>query len=151
MKRLITSTLLLVLIASCKDVKEPTFEQVENLKIGKPGLSETDLSVDLRFNNSNSFGMRIKSVDCDLYLDSVFAGHFTNSQPVSIKANQSFVIPFSGKAQTMIMVQQSSKAFQGKESYIKVQGSARVGRSGLFKTIPVLYTDTLLLSNYIKF
>lgn len=135
----------LVLLVACTDVKEPVFENVENLKIGKLNLAETDLSADLRFTNANNFGLKLKTLDCDLYLDSSFLGHFSNTEPVKIPARSAFLLPLSGQARTLLLMEQTRKAFAGKESHVRVEGKARVGRSGFYKTIPINYTDTLLI------
>jgi LEA14-like dessication related protein len=150
MKTLLPIVLLSLLLISCKDARQPLFEDVENVKVGKPGLVETSLSADIRFNNINSFGMRVKKIDCNLYVDSNFIGHFTNTQPVSIRAKQSFVLPLSGQAQTLLLMEQTRKGFVGQESIIRVEGKARVGRSGFYKTIPFVYLDTLVLSTLLK-
>jgi LEA14-like dessication related protein len=150
MKPLLLVLSLCLLIISCKDARQPIFENVENVKVGKPGLVETSLSADIRFNNTNSFGMRVKKIDCKLYVDSNFIGHFTNTQPVSIRAGKSFVLPLSGQAQTLLLMEQTRKGFIGQESIIRVEGKARVGRSGFYKTIPFVYMDTLVLSSLLK-
>lgn len=140
--------LLLVFAGSCKDSKDPVFENVENIKLGKLGLTDTELSADLRFTNTNGFGFRVKSVDCDLYVDSAYLGHFSNSDPVRIPARKSFVLPMSGQVKSLVLMQQTQKAMKGKESIIQVTGSARVGRIGIYKTIPVSYKDTVLLKDF---
>lgn len=135
---------------SCNDVKQPVFENVENVKLGKMGLAETNLSANIRFNNLNSFGMRVKKVDCDVYVDSTYMGHFSNTEPVRIKPKQSFVLPFAGQAQTLLLMAQTKKGMDGKESYVRIEGNARVGRSGIFKTVPFVYRDTLVLTELLK-
>jgi LEA14-like dessication related protein len=150
MKVALYCLLLSVFASSCKDSKDPVFENVENIKLGKLGLTDTELSADIRFTNTNGFGFRVKSVDCDLYVDSAYLGHFSNSDVVRIQARQSFVLPMNGQVKSLVLMQQTQKAMKGKESIIQVTGSARVGRMGIYKTIPVKYNDTVLLKD-IKF
>jgi LEA14-like dessication related protein len=150
MKATILVFLLSLMIISCKNPIEPVFEHVENLKLGKPDLTETALSVDVRFNNLNSFGARIKTIDFDLYVDSSFIGHFTNTRPVRIRGRESFILPLSGRAQTLQLMQQTSKAFAGQKAVIRVEGKARVGRSLFYKTITFNHADTLFLKDIIK-
>ncbi len=145
MKILLSTLLLMILVSSCSDVKDPVFEDVENFKLGKMNVSETTLAADLRFNNTNSFGFRLKKIDCKLYVDSSYLGHFTNAEPVRIPAKGNFILPLTGTAQTMTLMQQSGKAFSGKPSLVRAEGTARVGKSGFYKTIPVSFSDTLLL------
>lgn len=148
MKVALFCLLLLVFASSCKDSKDPVFENVENIKLGKLGLTDTELSADIRFTNTNGFGFRVKSIDCDLYVDSAYLGHFSNSDPVRIPARKSFVLPMNGQVKSLVLMQQTQKAMKGKESIIQVTGSVRVGRIGIYKTIPVSYKDTVLLKDF---
>jgi LEA14-like dessication related protein len=132
-----------ILLSSCSDVKEPLFEEVENFKVGKVTFDEASLSANLRFNNPNSFGLKLKRIDCDLYVDSSFLGHFSNSEEVKIPALGTFILPVNGQAKTFALLEQSGKALSGKESFIRVVGTARVGRAGIFRNIPLDYSDSL--------
>jgi LEA14-like dessication related protein len=147
MRTLLTALLVILFLASCKDAKRPVFEDVENLKVGTPGINETPLTAGLRFSNPNSFGARLKAMNCSVYVDSVYLGKFTNLEPVRLQANKSFVLPLTGQVVTLVMMQQSMKAMSGKESIILVEGRARVGRAGFYKTIPFSYSDTLVLTS----
>ena len=145
MIRAIVAALTLLLFAACKDVKEPIFEDVDNLKMGKADLSTTSLSADVRFINPNRFGMHLKKLDCSVYVDTTYMGQFTNSSEVHIPARDTFHLPITGEVQTLKLLQYSRKVFLKEPSLIRVEGNVRVGRSGLYKTIPVSFTDTILL------
>jgi len=135
--------LLLILLSSCSDVKEPVFEEVENFKVGKMTFEEAALSANLRFTNPNSFGLKVKKIDCDLYVNSSLLGRFSNSEEVKIPASGSFILPVNGKAKTFVLLEQSGKALSGKGAFIRVKGTARVGRAGIFRSILLDYSDTL--------
>lgn len=147
MKVVLSIFLIAIFTCSCKNAKDPVFENVENFKLGKLGLIDTDLSADLRFTNMNGFGLRLKSIECDLYVDSSYLGHFVNADAIHIPARKSFVLPMNGQVKSLVLMEQTRKAFAGKQSIIQVTGKARVGRAGFYKTIPVKYNDTLLLSD----
>jgi LEA14-like dessication related protein len=142
-KTLVLTLLLTVLLTACNNVKEPVFEELQDFKVGKMTFEEATLSANLRFSNPNSFGLKLKRIDCDLYVDSSFLGHFSNSEEIKIPASGSFILPVSGQAKTLALLEQSGKAFSGKEAFIRVRGIARVGRSGIFKNFPVDYSDKL--------
>lgn len=142
-KASVFSILLSILLTSCSNLKEPVFEEVETFKVGKVTFDEAALSANLRFNNPNSFGLKLKKIDCDLYVDSSFLGHFSNSEEIKIPASGSFILPVIGQAKTFTLLEQSGKALSGKESFIRVKGTARVGRAGIFRSIPLDYSDTL--------
>ncbi len=102
---------LLVLVASnCKNLKDPVFEEMETMKLGKVGLDETTVSADLRFNNPNSFGLRLRQINCDLYIDSSYVGRFSNSEEVRVPARARFILPVSGQASTLELLKYSGIA-----------------------------------------
>ena len=132
-------------LSSCSEVKKPIFQDVEQVKLGKLGLTETTLSASLKFFNQNSYAFKVKSIDCNIYVDSVLLGHFNNAASVTAPRKDTFSLPVTGQVQTLLLIQQSRLAIEGKESFIRVEGSARVGRSGIYKTLPFTFRDTLVL------
>jgi len=132
-------------LSSCRDVKEPTFREVENLRIGKADLSSTSVTADIRFDNPNRFALQLRSIDCDVYVDSTFLGHFTNTEEVHIPSQQEFLLPVKGDVSTSQLISYSGRALLQIPSPIRVEGKARIGRSGFYKTIPFNYRDTIIL------
>lgn len=143
--RLFPGLLLALIMSSCSDVKEPVFQDVENLKLGTLGLDKATLSANIRFDNPNRFGLQLKQIDCEVYVDSTYLGHFANTSSVNIPARQAFLLPVQGEVQTIKLMEYSRKALMQEPSAVRVEGKARVGRSGLYKTIPFIYRDTILL------
>lgn len=132
-------------LVSCKDAIKPTFESVENFKPGQFGLAEMELSADIRFKNENTFGLKLKTIECDLYIDSVFAGHFNSIKPVKVRAKESFLLPVTGRASTLVIAENTKKAIEGKPAIVRVVGQARVGRFIFGRTVPFDYRDTIVL------
>ena len=136
---------ILGLFVSCKNVKEPIFENVENLKMGKFDFSSTTLSADIRFTNPNRFGLLLKTIECDVFVDSIYLGKFSNSEEVRIMAQNSFLLPVKAEVKTITLLDYSRKAVFQRPSFVHAKGSARVGRAGVFRTIPVSWSDTVLI------
>jgi LEA14-like dessication related protein len=145
MKTILAVTSMVILLASCKNVIRPEFEHVEKFRLGKMGLSESTVTVDLRFRNPNTFGLRLKSLDFEVSADGTNLGHFHNASMVRIPANSSFSVPLEGQIRTLAMASQTKKAAQGEQSIIHLTGVARVGKTGFYKSFPIDYTDTLVL------
>ena len=141
----LTSLSLSILLISCKDVQRPVFEDVENLKVGKFEMATTSITANVRFKNPNRFGLHLKKIDCDLFVDSARLGHFVNTEEVQIPANGSFHIPVKGEVQTSRMMEYARKTLFNEPSIVLIKGMVRVGRSGVYKNVPVAYTDTIVL------
>ena len=145
MKIVLPLLALLLFASSCKNVLEPEFLEVKKLQVDKMTFEEATISADLLFKNPNSFGFRLKKMDCEVYLDSTLLGHFSNSSRVNIPSSGEFILPVNGLAKTVVLMGQQLKIMTGKESILTVKGMARVGRSGIFKTVPFNFSDTVLL------
>ena len=137
--------LLTLVLASCRNVQKPVFENVENFKVEKFEMASSSISANIRFSNPNRFGLQLKKIDCEVYVDSARLGHFTNTSEVSIPASGSFFIPVLGDVQTGKLMEYARKTLLNEPSIVHIQGEVRVGRSGIFKTVPVSYTDTIIL------
>ena len=141
----LTSLSLSILLFSCKDVQRPVFEDVENLKVGRFELATTSITANVRFKNPNRFGLHLKTIDCDLFVDSARLGHFVNTEEVDIPANGTFYIPVKGDVQTSRMMDYARKTLFNEPSVVHIKGTVRVGRSGVYRNIPIAYTDTIVL------
>ena len=141
----LTSLSLCLLLISCKDVQRPVFEDVENLKVGRFELATTSITANVRFKNPNRFGLHLKKIDCDLFVDSARLGHFVNTEEVQIPANGTFHIPVKGDVQTSRMMEYARKTLFNEPSIVLIKGVVRVGRSGVYRNVPVAYTDTIVL------
>ena len=139
----ITVALLAFFLVSCSDMVDPEFEDVENFKLGKVNLDRTTVSADIRLRNPNRFGLHLKNISCDVYMDSAHLGYFENSADIKIPREASFGLPVNGEIQTLKLMDYSKKALFGEPAYIRVNGQARVGRFGIYRTVPFEYRDTI--------
>lgn len=143
----ISGLVLMLLASSCKEVIDPLFEDIQDLKIGKleQGIQKVSVSAGIRFHNPNRFGMHLKEVDCDLYADNNLLGHFTNLEAVKISPQSQFTIPVKGEIGTPILLQYSGRVLLREPTPIRVAGKIKVGRAGFYKTVPLDHLDTIVL------
>src|SRR5215212_9054466 len=81
MKTLIStlSLALIVLMSSCsssKNVSEPEFRDISNIRLVKVGLLQTTAGADLVYYNPNDFGIQLADAKGDVYIDNLFFGRF---------------------------------------------------------------------------
>ncbi len=139
---------IVVASTSCRSVRQPVFEKIEDVELGDVGLKGAELTAELRFTNPNHFPLKLSYVTGDLYIDSVYMGEFGVKEPMTIPANDSFILPVTGMAQlsgVLALIANAKQLLAGIPASINVKGKARVGRSGFFKTLPFDYRDTLTL------
>jgi len=80
-------------LSSCGSIKDPEFQSIENIKLGKLGLSESTLNLDIVYSNPNNTRLKLKSAEGEAWLDNNFLGHFTVDSLINIPANNLFRLP----------------------------------------------------------
>ena len=144
---LIAGTLLL---SSCGKLVEPDFKGIENLQMDKFGFNESTFALDLHYHNPNRAGIKLKEAEGDAWMDGKYLGHFVMDTLISIKGNSDFRLPVKFKAEMGQLFKNSLSAFLGKESLLKVEGTARLGKSGIYIRYPIRYEGRHNLGELLK-
>ncbi|MDQ3683826.1 MAG: LEA type 2 family protein [Bacteroidota bacterium] len=134
MKILSVLMLFIVGLSSCGKMEEPQFKRLENFNLKSVGLKETVVGFDATLHNPNSFGVTIKESAVDVYLDSVFAGNFKQTEQISVKSEADFSIPLEGKIPISRALNMNLPGLIGKEVLVRADGSVKVGKGGVYVT-----------------
>ncbi len=137
-------------LSSCGSIKDPEFQSLENIKLGKLGLSESTLNLDIVYSNPNNTRLKLKSAEGEAWLDYNFLGHFTVDTLIKIPANDLFRLPVKLKIDMSKIVQSSVLAFLNPEVLIKVIGKARVGKGFVYINYPIKYEGKQNLRQLLK-
>lgn len=138
-KTLLYAALFFVLITTaCKKPQSFDYRDVRNIKIEKIGFDKTTLYMELVYFNPNNFGVTLKNVSCDIYINKNFLGHYALDTSLSIEKRSEFILP-SRIAVDMKNVYKNalSMAFN-KEVEVNVKGTARIQKI-INLTIPFDY------------
>jgi LEA14-like dessication related protein len=142
MKALISTlcltSLFLVSCKTYKDVQEPEFRDVQNVRLVEVGLLQTKAGADLIYYNPNNFGVTLSSARGDLYLDNEYVGRFELDNKVSVKKNSEFIIPAILKLDNISAIR-NRDIYKKKEVLLRVDGMARLTKAGFSKEIPIKY------------
>lgn len=142
MKALISTLCLSVLfLASCKaykDVQEPQFRDVQNIRLVDVGLLQTKAGADLIYYNPNNFGVTLSSARGDVYLDNKYIGRFELADKVSVNKRAEFIIPAILKLDN-ISALKNHDIYKKKEVLLRIEGTARLTKTGFSKEIPIKY------------
>ncbi len=139
MKQAAVIALIFVLGASCATPKDFEYRDIRNIRMGKLGLGPTDLTLDLVYFNPNRFGVDLRKVDCDVYVDNIYIGKCQLDTLMHIPKKAEFLLPARIQLDVQSILKNGMGMLFGKEVLINVKGSSRVGRSGFFKTVPFNY------------
>lgn len=132
----------LILIAFCFSCKKPVAFQYRTIKdfhLDKFGLTQSQASMNFVFFNPNNYGVNLKKVDCDLYVDSAYAGKFLLDTTMHIPANAEFVLPASFDVEMKVILKNTLSVLTGSDVLINAKGTTRVGKGGIYINVPFEY------------
>lgn len=134
------SVLLFVsLLAAAFIFKEPTFIESRGFKVTSLGLKQSIVQTNLYYYNPNHFGLQLKQVDADVFINDKLAGHSTIDTLISIPAKDTFAIPVRFQVEMKNLLANAFSILTQEEVDVKMKGSAHIGKAGLFIKLPVNY------------
>src|SRR5438034_4742104 len=144
MKTVISTLALAVIVffSSCratKDVSEPEFRDISNIRLIKVGVLQTTAGADLVYYNPNDFGIQLANARGDVFIDNAYFGHFDLSRKVQVGKRSEFVLPVTFKLDNIGAVKNQRDIYKKKEALVRIEGYALVKRSGFSKEIPIRY------------
>ena len=131
--------LVLPILFACGKPQSPEFIDIDHFKLENAGGSVSVVSADLKCFNPNNYKISVKHSELNFYVQNTFLGKSISDSLIVIPASDTFYVPVQ---MTIDMKNILSNAFSSilmKEVLIKVEGSATVGKSGIFKNIPIFY------------
>ncbi len=141
---------LIIGLQSCQSIKEPEFRRISNFEIVKPGIQESDILIDLEFENLNSYKVNLKNVQCSLFVEENYLGTFMMDSLISIRANEIFILPLKGKINMRTLLQNSWNIAFKEEVNIKAEGKGKLGRAGIYVNYPFVYEGKHSLKALLK-
>ena len=136
--------------SSCSSVREPELIGIENVKIDRIGLQGSAVTLGLHYFNHNNFRLKLKKAEGNAWLDSNSLGHFTLDTLIHIPANADFRLPIKLKMDMKYFIANMRMAISGKEVLIKVDGTARAGKSFFYGNYPIKYEGKVKLDELMK-
>jgi len=140
----IISTLAIILLTfpacrSYKDVQEPEYRDIRDVRVEKVGVLQTTATVELVYFNPNDFSVQISNAHGDVYIDGDYFGHFDLKESVHVKKNSEFTLPVTFKLDNIGAIKNQRDIYKKKEALIKIDGMARVKKSGFSKEVGIKY------------
>ncbi len=147
---LIVSSFLCLIFTSCGKMEDPIFNNIENVKVNKVGLSTSLMTFDMQCFNPNNTRAKLKEAEGEAWLDSNYLGRFHVDTTVQIPAISNFKVPVKLDVDMKFFLNYTLFGVQDKEVLVTVKGNAKVGKSGIYKKIPLHYEGRKNLAELIK-
>ena len=143
MKTLSTILVAFALIfASCqsaKNVSEPEFRDISDIRLIDVGLLKTTAGANMIYYNPNNFGINLSSARGDVYVENVYFGSFELNQEVRVSKRSEFILPVTLKIDNINALKDQGNILKKKEALVRIEGFALVRKSGFSKEIPIRY------------
>ena len=142
MKILISTLLIgLIVLSSCgsADVKEPEYRDIREVRLIELGLLQSTAGIDLIYYNPNNFGVQVAEARGDVYIDNIYLGRFGLGEKVQVKKRSEFIVPAIIKLDMIGAVKNQRDLLKKKEVLVRIEGTARVKKSGLSRDVPIKF------------
>jgi LEA14-like dessication related protein len=110
------------------------------------GFDKTVLVMDLLYYNPNGFGVDLKQIDCDVFVEKTYLGKFLLDTLMHVNRMSEFLLPSRIELDMKSIMKNGLSLLMNKEVLVSVKGTARAGRAGIYKTVPFEYEEKRRLS-----
>lgn len=138
-RMVIAALSLSLVLAGCSKPKELQFIGYRNIDLGDIFSGHPELKADLVYFNPNSYRMSLKDAKMDVFLNSTLLGHYTQDSMFTIPAKDTFYYPFRMRLNLGDLAGHFL-AHLPDSLRLHAVGACKVGRSGIFFTLPIDYT-----------
>lgn len=133
--------ILIIVLPSCREPKSLEFKEFKNLSVDKLSFAGAALKVDLVYYNPNNFSLQLNRTDLDIFIDSTFLGHSSQDIQVAIPKRDIFTIPLKLDLDVKNLLKNGITSLLNKDVSVRVLGTVKVGKAGIYKSFPVDYTS----------
>lgn len=137
-------------IAGCRNPEAPVYYDFVNFRLDSIGESRSVVSAALKYYNPNNYRMLLKDGAVDVYINQQLAGHSFLDSTIVIPRKDTFYLPVRMRIDMQVIAANALSIFLNNQVDIKLQGKARLGRSGVFKTVPIFYEGKQQLPDFLK-
>jgi LEA14-like dessication related protein len=139
MKLLYFSISLVFMLAACSKPTSPKYLGYENFRLEKAGLKNTILSTRVKLYNPNNYPLQLKSASIDVYINDDYLGHSSVDSLIILPKMDTTFVPLRLTASAKDLLNSTLKVWLNPEVKMRIKGSAKAGRGGLFINVPIDY------------
>ncbi len=129
-----------IFLTACNKPQSFEYRGMQNLKIDSIGLVSSKISLELVYFNPNNFGVDLRNVNCDVYINHNYLGKYMLDTMMHIAKRSEFAIPSTMNVDMKNVFKNALGTFLSSQVLVELKGSTRVGKSGFFITVPFTYS-----------
>ena len=133
------SLILILLASSCRHPKELVYKDIQHFKLQNAGVQQSGVSLDIRMYNPNSYSMKLKNADVDVFINGTLLGKMCVNNQCSVPGLDTFLLPVTLNVDMKNVLPNALQMFLKSDVDIKLAGTIRAGRRGIYLKVPVNY------------
>ncbi len=126
-------------LSACTKPQDLQFIDVQNIRMINLGLTESTVGLDVRFFNPNKQQVKLKDASAKVYANSTYLGDTNLDTTITVPRRDTFSIPLTMKIPTLTAISKVMQSLSDSTVNIKVQGSVKMGKAGVFINYPINY------------
>lgn len=135
----------LLFAASCRAPRDLVYQNVQNFSI-----KQGSVAMDVRLYNPNSYRMKLKRADLDVYVNGKHLGKVETPKKITVTKLDTFTMPIMLAVDLKNVLPNMVQLLFTSEVDVRLTGKVKAGRHGLFMTIPIDYTGKQDIKQGIK-
>lgn len=106
-------------------------------------MNKAAIRINLEYYNPNNFGIDVKQTNLSIYLNDKFIGIADQPEKTQIPKMSKFVFPVVAHFDPWKVLGTAFTSLFSKSNKLTVQGSAKLGKGGVYLTIPVTVSENI--------
>lgn len=134
-----TFLLLLLCFVSCRAPKDLVYVGVQHFGLKQASFKKTVVSMDVQLYNPNNYKMKLKHSNLDIFINNNRLGVVNLDSKLKVPRLDTFAMPVMLDVDLGNALPNMLQLAFNSQVTVKLSGTVRAGRHGLFITIPVNY------------
>ena len=134
--------LFILVLSGCAEPKSFEIKSVKSFKVEKLGIKENVFNAQLECYNPNNFGVTVKKIDCDIFINDKKLTHYLLDTNIEVPAASNLMLPAKVEIALSSILTYSVDIMFNKPFKIVVIGNATVSKGIFTKEIAINYTTT---------
>lgn len=131
--------------AGCNHVKELDYKGIKSTQIKTLNFNNAALQINLEYYNPNKFGVDVKETNLSIYLNDHFIAIADQPERTQIPRESDFVFPVVAHFDPLKILGTAFSSLFSKTNKLTLQGTAKVGKDGIYIKVPVNITENVSL------
>ena len=136
----------LLIFSSCKKPQAFEYRDIKDFKIANLGFDQSTISMNLIYFNPNNYGVDLKHIDCDVYVDHNYLGKYVLDTVMHISKKSAFELPSKLDVDMRNLFKNAFHTLLSQDILLEVRGNTRLGKAGIFINAPFNYSGRQKIS-----